>query len=633
MVHLKLTTLAVIALNVLSVAHAADKPVPVSYGHKDFVPTAEQPVSFRNNNAWYPGATPPVEWYDLPATTNGPAQPSKNVYWKAKLPGWTLAHPIVVKGRVYVTGDPDWVACFDAETGKELWKKRITLPLVDGLSEAEAAKQQVAIDLAMAMYYVSAPWSDVGRGINSIYDMTDLPKGKEPEDPAAYVARKKEAAVKILAMLIRHRPQVEALGDKSLLDALDKDAAMVKSAAEAPDYETYKKLFWSDGRQGPRSLNLVKAVSGKYQTSLGYAWRGYLGSAETTLASDGERIYGQFTPGQMFCLDLDGKLLWARRDQGFNDGAKGRNWHNSPVLTKDLVLFIGFDATKRDPDKPLVALDKLTGKERWRTIAGFPGEFGITFSYGVPLVVRLPGSDGKPVEVVVTSNRGLFLRASDGQLLGKYDAPELPMIAHSLYLVGNRLLTGGLNGAKPNPNYAFDLKLDGPDKVVATQVYRIGDEKRGPISEDCFFTMSDQVILGGQEHGMLYSPKDGSQIGPLGAPSGGAWVIAGKYMIGLDLKGPKHDGVRHFANYLTIDISDPAKPQIAGHGALGFNDPAPDLMVSEYLKDFDPHDFAGCYKGSAGQFTDRMSGVVPHGDRLYIQSAAYLYCIQSEERK
>jgi hypothetical protein len=72
---------------------------------------------------------------------------------------------------------------------------------------------------------------------------------------------------------------------------------------------------------------------------------------------------------------------------------------------------------------------------------------------------------------------------------------------------------------------------------------------------------------------------------------------------------------------------------VVGGGTLGFTEPAPDLIVSEYLKDLDPYDFAGCYKGSASYFGCMMSGVVPHGNRIYIQSAAYLYCIQSEERK
>jgi hypothetical protein len=43
-------------------------------------------------------------------------------------------------------------------------------------------------------------------------------------------------------------------------------------------------------------------------------------------------------------------------------------------------------------------------------------------------------------------------------------------------------------------------------------------------------------------------------------------------------------------------------------------------------KDFDPHDLSGTYKGAARYFS-LMSGPVPHGNRLLIESSAYLYCI------
>jgi hypothetical protein len=37
-------------------------------------------------------------------------------------------------------------------------------------------------------------------------------------------------------------------------------------------------------------------------------------------------------------------------------------------------------------------------------------------------------------------------------------------------------------------------------------------------------------------------------------------------------------------------------------------------------------DFAGCYKGSASYFM-LMGGPVPVGDKVLIQSSAFLYCI------
>lgn len=54
---------------------------------------------------------------------------TENVAWVSPLPGPSGATPVISNGRVFVTstvkGTPDFVAlCFDARTGKELWRKQ-----------------------------------------------------------------------------------------------------------------------------------------------------------------------------------------------------------------------------------------------------------------------------------------------------------------------------------------------------------------------------------------------------------------------------------------------------------------------------------------------------------------------------
>ena len=62
-----LSLAAPIALGLTLAAGAAEtpaaKPGP-AYGHADFVPTPERPVYFRPNTGQYPGATPPLEWWE-----------------------------------------------------------------------------------------------------------------------------------------------------------------------------------------------------------------------------------------------------------------------------------------------------------------------------------------------------------------------------------------------------------------------------------------------------------------------------------------------------------------------------------------------------------------------------------------
>ena len=64
-------------------------------------------------------ADPPIEW-----------SATKNVAWKADLPGVGFSQPVVAGGNVYVTGtsgvrdDRLHVVCYDAATGKQRWQRQ-----------------------------------------------------------------------------------------------------------------------------------------------------------------------------------------------------------------------------------------------------------------------------------------------------------------------------------------------------------------------------------------------------------------------------------------------------------------------------------------------------------------------------
>jgi outer membrane protein assembly factor BamB len=104
-----------------------------------------------------------------------------------------------------------------------------------------------------------------------------------------------------------------------------------------------------------------------------HAWNRYASASCTT---DGTRVYAFFgTPG-LFCYDFDGKLVWKHLFGVFTSEA---NWGTaaSPFLYQDLViqncdndgakaLPAGSKAGEAAP-MALVALDKTTGQERWRT--------------------------------------------------------------------------------------------------------------------------------------------------------------------------------------------------------------------------------------------------------------------------
>jgi outer membrane protein assembly factor BamB len=136
-----------------------------------------------------------------------------------------------------------------------------------------------------------------------------------------------------------------------------------------------------------------------------HAWNGY---ASPSCATDGTYVYAFFgTPG-LFCYNLEGKLLWKHSfgifttDTGWGIGA-------SPFLYEDLViqncdnegtaaLPPGYKAADAAP-MALVALDKGTGKERWRT----PRNQGKGWS--TPLLIPTP--EGR-IDLVLNGPHGVW---------------------------------------------------------------------------------------------------------------------------------------------------------------------------------------------------------------------------------
>jgi hypothetical protein len=132
----------------------------------------------------------------------------------------------------------------------------------------------------------------------------------------------------------------------------------------------------------------------------------------------------------------------------------------------------------------------------------------------------------------------------------------------------------------------------------------------------------------------LFDATTGKPVGDIPGERLGCAVVAGHYLIALadagsanEPYGRTRDDRKAMLRYAVVDLSDPAKPKVVSdRNLLGHADPPADIIMKNYLSEFDPYDFAGCYKGAASFFA-LMSGPVPHGRRLYIQSSAYLYCI------
>jgi outer membrane protein assembly factor BamB len=117
--------------------------------------------------------------------------------------------------------------------------------------------------------------------------------------------------------------------------------------------------------------------------------------ASSTPVTDGERVYAVFADGSFAALTLDGEVAWINREhKHFSKHGLGC----SPRIYRDLLI-MAFDGSS-DGDEPklgwkipwdraaIVALDRKTGKVRWRASRGLSRIAHVT-----PTVLQVAGRD------------------------------------------------------------------------------------------------------------------------------------------------------------------------------------------------------------------------------------------------
>lgn len=129
--------------------------------------------------------------------------------------------------------------------------------------------------------------------------------------------------------------------------------------------------------------------------------------ATATTACDGQRLFASFFHHEtieVFALDLDGKLLWRTIAGPFNPRRYEYGYAPSPLVYRDTVIVAG----EYDGDSFLTALDRATGKAKWKTrrpssitfsspvVAPVSGRDQLLLS-GVQQVAAYDPADGKPL--------------------------------------------------------------------------------------------------------------------------------------------------------------------------------------------------------------------------------------------
>nr|WP_309694696.1 PQQ-binding-like beta-propeller repeat protein [Armatimonas sp.] len=200
------------------------------------------------------------------------------------------------------------------------------------------------------------------------------------------------------------------------------------------------------------------------------------GYASSTPASDGERVYAFFGKSGVVAFDLEGRQLWRT---GVGSGRSDFGTGASPILYSDSVI-----VNASVESESLVALDKKTGKEKWRTL-------GIREAYNTPILVTV---GGRSELVVAMMGKVLGLDPATGRQLWSctneiawYIVPSV--VAHQ----GTLWSLGGRSGIT-----AVALRAGGSGDV--TRSHRLWTSRKGcnvssPIvHEGYLYWMNDNEI-------------------------------------------------------------------------------------------------------------------------------------------
>jgi len=225
--------------------------------------------------------------------------------------------------------------------------------------------------------------------------------------------------------------------------------------------------IYTMGDQGEDQYVLALPASGGkivWKTRIGAAWDDEYPGPRGTPTLDGDVLYAIGTDGDLVCLDTaTGKERWRRslaRDFG-GFVMSGWKYAESPLIDGNKLI-----VTPGGRNATLVALDKTTGKELWRSAVpsfGSAGRDGAGYS---SIVI----SEGAGVrQYVQLLGRGVVgIRASDGKFLWGYDR-----VANGVANISTPLVTGDYVFASTGYGTGsglLKLTKEG-DGVKATEVY------------------------------------------------------------------------------------------------------------------------------------------------------------------
>ena len=320
------------------------------------------PIAIGWRGDGYSGVMPP----DCKPPKDFDGVTGKNMKWKVPLPNHGNSAPLIVAGKVFVTCDGGWpegqdcpqMLCFDADTGKELWRR--DLDHFDNLPEAEA-------------------------------------KAAKADRAEAW---KRHHANNTLLWELRHN-NPDAARQAAIAEQIKK-AAVVEIREPVVEWLRSKIGTTEAFMCGSELMNRLKKVG---FTVPQWGWR-CMGVAMPTPASDGRAVYVATGHRTLSAFDFDGKKLWQvviTQNIPGEGAIFTEEFAHSPFLVEGKLLMHWFNH--------LWCYEPTSGKLLWSTkTKPIPAH-----SMGQPTVLRLDAG-GKPVTCIFTT-WGQLIRLSDGKVL------------------------------------------------------------------------------------------------------------------------------------------------------------------------------------------------------------------------
>jgi outer membrane protein assembly factor BamB len=189
-------------------------------------------------------------------------------------------------------------------------------------------------------------------------------------------------------------------------------------------------------------------------------------SAAPSPSTDGKHVWAFFGTGHFACFDLEGKPIWETNlKERYGEYDHWHGYSSSPLLVGDTL----YQMCLRMKDPYIVAIDKLTGKEKWKRPRETDAEHESRHSYASPVLYR---DDARTLLLVHGGDCISAHRLEDGEeawRCGSLNPKE--RYNKTLRFVASPVAVPGLilvPSAKGNP--ILGIKPDGKGDVTATHV-------------------------------------------------------------------------------------------------------------------------------------------------------------------